>query len=69
MNESDLVKKKKNYDFFKRRQSIYRKINSGIIKKKKCSTLDVDKRKAKWQNFMVIILSIFLLYKCNKVHK
>ena len=69
MKASDLVKKELVDDLKRKRRNCDRKINSGMIKKKKFSTLDLDKKKANWQNFMVIILSIFLLYKCNKVHK
>ena len=61
MKASDFGEKELVDDLKRKRRNCDRKINSGIIKKKKCSTLDLDKKKANWQNFMVIILSIFLL--------
>ena len=61
MKASDLVKKELVDDLKRKRRNCDRKINSGIIKKMKFSTLDLDKKRANWQNFMVIILSIFLL--------
>ena len=69
MKASDLVKKELVDDLKRKRRNCDRKINSGIIKKKKFSTLDLDKKKGKLAKFHGnYFLNIFTL-KCKKVHK
>ena len=45
------------------------KLILALLKRRNVQLWMWTKERPNGKNFMVIILSIFLLYKCNKVHK